>query len=143
MPKLQDLKFKQGTYLAFVLDDECRASLIAQFQPKHPHLVCHHVTVLFNLTERGLQELQARVVSEPVLKVIGYTNTAELDVLSVTLDGQAERVKSVGGYYHVTHSIEAGVKPVRSNGVLEARGGKPQTSCDPLKLTGEFKLEPR
>lgn len=125
-------------YLAFVLDEATQRGLKALFPPKHSKVVCHHVTIAFNICEIDLEMVLAD--SDPDIRITGYGEVDGVEAFSVTYNGFKNRLD--GKRYHITHSIEPPRKPVDSNLIQEFAPIKQRTleAYDLPKLGGCIKL---
>ena len=100
---LANLKFKPGTYLAFVLSDESRSKLLGLKPPQFGRVLCHHVTIQFAVTEKQLETFQAQYSkADPEVEVFGYSKFEHLECFSIRLGGAT--VRPGGGFFHITHS---------------------------------------
>lgn len=136
--KLDDLRFKPGTYLAFLLSEKSRADLLTRWPPLYPDVRCHHVTLEFNLTDEKLAFFMRALKGGADVQVVGYAKSDKLDLFAVTLNGQA--VRPDGGYYHITHSLVPPTKPKESNDLLTRLKGETDKFRGTWKLDGEVIL---
>lgn len=136
------LEFKPNSYLAFELSPTSRGHLIELYPPKYSKVVCHHVTVVFRPSESEFIEVMRKIGSlSPVVEAFGYTDDGSLECISVMVNDHVRR--PFNGFYHVTHSLNQGRKPVDSNKVLEARKGVPAQKFESaVLLKGTLKLLP-
>jgi hypothetical protein len=123
----------KSQYLAFELTEGARSALLNQFKPSYKRVVCHHITVEFNLTEEKLPRLQEDLTGAD-LEVIGYALGDGVEALVVRVNGSERRPD--GKVYHITLSLDEGHKPVESNGLV-AKGWQ---SCIPVGFEAELKL---
>jgi hypothetical protein len=102
-------------YLAFVLDDKSREHMISYLKPSFSKVICHHVTIEFNLTPKNVAELKERkeLDGEIEVAIYGIARGDGVDCLLAQVNG--ERDRRDGGFYHVTLSVEPPQKPVASN----------------------------
>lgn len=109
--KLEDLK---SHYLAFVLSEKGRAELLRLVKPAYPKVVCHHVTLKFD-TRTGLTKEETEMVGKPANVMLrGVIDDGKgVQALTVSFNGETERPD--GSFYHITHSLGEGRKPVESN----------------------------
>jgi len=140
--KLADLQYKSGTYLAFVLSEKTRSELIKKYPPSFSRVLCHHVTIIFNLTEEKLKQFQYDQERdddlEPIVRAVGICLGQGIEAFKVDVEGEDRRYD--GNFYHLTHSVEPPRKPVESNDLLKTR--PPTTSFNKkwIVLEGEFEL---
>jgi len=137
--KLSDLTYQPNVYLAFVLDDASRQQLLAAYPPDFSSVICHHVTIIYNLNEVNLEQVKPDLGT---VLVTGHISSDGVECFTATVGGKRTRVD--GGWYHVTSSVEPPKKPVDSNTLLASIGGKVSHSIDPpIELGGAFKFLPR
>jgi hypothetical protein len=135
-----NLEFVPGTYLAFKLSDKCRADLIGMFKPSFSKVVCHHVTIEFNLTREKLDtfnEQMSKAKKEPfgiVVNAIGIARGNGVEAIAVRINNKVDRAD--GSFYHVTLSLEPPHKPVESNTLRD----KISLIRGKILLDGEFVL---
>lgn len=136
--KLTDLNFVSGKYLAFELSSNSMQQLLKLVPASFPRVLCHHVTLAFPITETALEELKAKYPN-PLVTATGHAKGKNIECFTVAIDGEVNRLD--GSFYHVTHSLASGVKPVESNKLLQSKNGIPDLVFDrPLALEGHFKL---
>lgn len=125
-------------YLAFEITSGSRDALLNQFKPQFKHKVlCHHVTVQFNLTEENYERLVEELKGAD-LQVIGHQTGKGVECLVVAVNDNPKRPD--GKIYHITLSLASGHKPVESNTLLEQQGYQ---SCIPVGFDAELKLLPK
>lgn len=101
-------------YLAFVLSDAARTQLIQLIAPKYDRIICHHVTLRFDLSKGLSEKEQSWIGKEIDVYLTGILDDDKgVQCLPVTVDG--EQIRPDGSFYHVTHSLSADRKPVESN----------------------------
>jgi len=127
------MKFEKNHYLAFELTEKSRAHLLSVFQPKFTKVICHHVTIEFNLTEEKLAAFEDRV-GDSVVHAIGHAVGDGIECVAVSIGGRTDRAD--GSFYHVTLSLEPPHKPVESNKLQD----KVELIRGFVKLEGQFKL---
>jgi len=114
-------------YQALELDHGSRSKLAAQFPPKFPEFIGHHITLAFGVkSDQPLPDISG-------VRVVGYScDDAGIEALVVEVNGTTQRPD--GKTYHVTWSLdrEAGFKPVKSNELISSRGYEP---VDPINIT--------
>jgi excinuclease UvrABC nuclease subunit len=112
----------EAAYAAYVLTDAGRSLLLEKFPPKFPDTIAHHVTFEFGVPEGAEAPHEAKVT------VVGYAADESLEAVVVSVGG--ESIRSDGGTYHVTLSLDRskGRRPSDSNQVIEAKGW---TKIDP------------
>lgn len=114
-----NLEFVPGTYLAFKLSDKCRADLIQKFKPSFSKVVCHHVTIEFNLTKEKLDAFNEKMTKSNkvdfgnIVNAIGIARGDGIEAIAVAINNKRDRAD--GSFYHVTLSLESPHKPVESN----------------------------
>jgi hypothetical protein len=109
------MEFIPGTYLAFKLSEKSRAETLEMFPPRHSKVVCHHVTIEFNLTPEKLSKYGFSNTSR--VKVIGIGHREGVQALLISIDG--DTIREDGGFYHLTLSLEPPHKPVESNNITQ------------------------
>ena len=129
----------KNKYLAFVLDDESRTNLIRLFKPSFSKVICHHVTIEFNLDkykEDYFSHLLNHLLTGTPVKVnaIGAARGDGVECVAVSIDG--ERTRADGSFYHVTLCVEPPHKPVESNKLQD----KVELIRGFVPLTGSFQL---
>lgn len=105
-------KAKSG-YQAYTLTENARQMLMAQFDPKFPEFIGHHITI-----RMGAKSTDPLPFASSI-QVVGYAcNDAGIEALVVEVDGTTERAD--GKIYHITWSLDrdAGFKPVKSNDLV-------------------------
>lgn len=119
-------------YLAYVLDEASRATLLKHFPPKFPDVVAHHVTLQHPAPMPDVDPTER--VS---IKVIGYAEDDSLETLIVEIDGRVQRPD--GKVFHCTWSMDKakGRKAKESNDLIAGGGWKQVT---PVTVTGELKF---
>lgn len=121
----------RGGYQAFEISHESRSKLVAQFPPKFPEFIGHHITYKFGVkSDIPLPEASN-------FRVVGYAcNDAGLEALVVEVDGTT--VREDGKTYHITWSLdrEAGFKPVNSNDLVQ--GGYEKVPAINISATAKF-----
>ena len=134
------LEFKPGHYLAFELSDKSRANVLTLFQPRFSKVICHHVTIEFNLTKENFEKYKLMLKSNPVVTAYGYAKGDGVEALAVAIGNETDRAD--GSFYHVTLSLDPPHKPVESNKLKEkiVLISSIFRSIASLKLVGEFKL---
>ncbi len=134
------MKFDHGFY-AFVLDQSSYRALQIAHPPRYYKAFTHHVTVKFPvMTERQLNEAEGAVAGakhQVVVTGLIFDDTEQVECFTVAVNGQTKRLD--GGFYHLTHSIGEGKKPVASNRLLEILNGVPIVPLF-VPIKGEFKL---
>lgn len=102
-------------YTALVLTPESRTQLLERFAPKFARVICHHITLAFNVPEDT-------VLPEPgSVQIVGYAcDENGVEALVVALDGETDRPD--GSYYHITLSLGHGRKPKESNDLIVHSG---------------------
>jgi hypothetical protein len=127
------MKFVPGTYFAFKLSEKSRKKILELFPVAHSNVVCHHVTIEFNLTPEKLAKYNFSGDTE--VKVIGEGRAPGVQALLVSIDNQ--RFRADGGFYHLTLSLEPPHRPVESNKVTK---DQMQWLKGSFSLEGEFVL---
>ena len=124
----------KSQYLAFELTAAARSALLGQFKPSFKKVMCHHITVEFNLDEEKATRLQEELAGAD-LQVIGYQTGNGVDCLVVSVNDNPKRPD--GKTFHVTLSLADGHKPVESNALIQQQGYQ---SCIPVGFDAELKL---
>jgi hypothetical protein len=125
------------TYLAFVLDDRSRALLLERLPPRFSNVIAHHVTLIYPKTEGEKAKMRRMYIQlldqECDVEVYREYVGEHIHAAGVIFNGAT--TKMLGGFYHVTMSLENPAKPVDSNKLKEF------TTLDkPFKLTGTLQL---
>jgi hypothetical protein len=98
-------------YSCYLLSEKSRNLLLEKFPPKYKKVLCHHITVVFNVP------MDAPLPKEATsIKIIGYIDSGDgLECFLTNVDG--ETIRPDGKIFHITHSLdsELGYKPVDSN----------------------------
>lgn len=116
--RINELNVKpQKGYNGYLLPVGERSKLLAQFPPKYPDVIAHHITVKFPaMSNEPLPE-------GSTFRVIGYTDDGQgLECCIVEIDGTY--IRADNSIYHVTLSIDRskGYKPVDSNKIIKNIG---------------------
>ena len=82
------LTYKPGHYLAFVLSKESRDELIKLFPPSFERVICHHVTIAFNLDQALFDVIIKNISDAPKVIVTGYLIGQNLECFTVSINGQ-------------------------------------------------------
>lgn len=127
--------YKNGHYLAFVISERSRNELVSKFKPKFDRVICHHITLAFNLNESLFENIIEFMGNNPKVIVTGYICDEHLECFTATINGQS--VLAVNDqHYHITHSIEPPAKPVDSNKAIRE---KTPIFCN-IPITGSVEL---
>jgi hypothetical protein len=140
MMYIATLKFQKGSYLAFVLSDESRESLLEMFPPTFSKVICHHVTIIFGVTAGQLLKYQNAHKKDPRVYVTGYVIGEGVECLTVMIGEDTRRRFGDGGIYHITMSVEPPAKPVDSNKLLKDQDSTKVVFETPLEISGQFEL---
>lgn len=133
---MSKLTYKPGHYLAFVLSQESRADLIKLFPPSFGRVVCHHVTLAFNLDEGMFDAIMDSIGEHPKVVATGYMIGKNIECFTVDINGY-HRLLFNGQRYHITHSLQEPAKPVDSNKLI-ASGEAPRKLQ--AELSGKLEL---
>ena len=133
------------TYLAFVLDDSARDRLLSAAQPVFEKVIAHHVTIIFP-NNKPAEELMRAAFKDMLGKEIEVEvdrhfigEDALVQAVGVKVNGSA--VRPLGGYYHVTISLDSPAKPVDSNKLFDGRTANVSSlPIKPFRLTGSLQL---
>lgn len=125
------MKFVPGTYFAFKISKESRSNLLRLFATSFSKVVCHHVTIEFNLTPEKLNSYSFDENTK--VEVVGYARGDNIEALAVEINGESARRD--GSFYHVTLSLQSPAKPVDSNKLKNKVG-----LVRPVRLNGTFEL---
>lgn len=134
--------YRKGTYFAYVLDAVTRAKLLTSIPPAFEKTVCHHVTFCHGFSELHYERMISALKLEKSLDVraVGYSVFDDLEVVSVTVNGQSTR-HFTDSYYHITLSHGETRKAYHSNLELIKLEGVPQMMFEkPIILAGELQL---
>jgi hypothetical protein len=134
------LKFVPNHYLAFELSEKSRANLLALFTPRFSKVICHHVTIEFNLTKEKLEKFNRKLESDSSVSAYGYAFGDGIECVAVAVSDETDRED--GSFYHITMSLDAPHKPVESNTLKNkvVLISSMFRSIASIKLSGEFKL---
>lgn len=112
------MKKKHG-YVGWALPESDRSNLLAVFEPSHPDVVAHHVTLAFGVKE------DYPLPTETTGRVVGIADDAEMGIqaLVIEIGGTTER-STDGKTYHITWSLDydLGAKAMMSNTLLTQQG---------------------
>jgi hypothetical protein len=108
------LSYKSGCYLAFVLSKGSREDLIKLFPPTFEKVICHHVTIAFNLDEQMFDNIISTIGETPRVVATGFMIGKNIECFSIAIN-DINRSSINGQHYHITHSLESPAKPVDSN----------------------------
>lgn len=117
---------KPGSVIGWLLADEDREKLLAQFPPTYEKIVAHHVTLQTNAEREPLP---------PAVKaqIVGRTDDGKgVEAMVVAIDGSTDRHD--GSTYHITWSLGDGRRARESNDVLRDRGWDDLDHPIPIKL---------
>jgi hypothetical protein len=117
---------KPGTVIGWLLAQDDRERLLAQFKPTYEKVVAHHVTLR---TEAAGDPLPHEVRAQ----IVGRTDDeAGVEAMVVAIDGTTDRPD--GSTYHITWSLGDGRRARESNDVLKERGWEELDHPIPIKL---------
>lgn len=88
-------------YLAFVLDSKCREEILSLYPKRFKDIVCHHVTIAYDVKGGNIEALQDFINEDHELKLNGFVKADGIDLFLVLIDGHCKR-KFMGGFYHLT-----------------------------------------
>ena len=103
---------KRVSYSGVVLTDEAHENLIGHFQPKHPELIAHHLTIKMGPLEGKDRDFIGQKVK---LRVVSYSFDDKVEAVGVEqLGNQPESHNKIP---HITPSVDRskGGKPFHSN----------------------------
>ncbi len=120
-------------YLAFVLDEASRTEILNNIKPKYKVIVCHHVTVTYDLNEENIHLYED--LKNASLEVVGYQYGLGVDCVAVEVNGNRKRPD--GSIYHVTLSLKRGHRPEESNDILRNQGVQ---EFIPFPITGTLQF---
>lgn len=103
-----------SNYLAFVISESSRAKLLETFPPKYPRQICHHVTLKFDLSKGLTDEEKSFLDKKATVIVLGTVDDGN-GVQCLPVEFKGKTIRPDGSFYHITHSLEFGRKPVESN----------------------------
>lgn len=119
---------KPGTVIGWLLAEDDRKKLLAQFEPRYENTVARHVTLR---TEAASEPLPPPVTA----RMVGRTDDGKgVQAMVVAIDGSTDRPD--GSTYHITWSLAEGRRARESNDVLKERG------WDELDHPIDISLEP-
>jgi len=132
---------KKG-YIAFVLDDNTKARILAAFPPKFPDVYAHHVTIIFGNNEPSETMIEAYnlIFNIGNIKVVGYVRNDKIEALMVSINDTNLRLDDK--IYHLTLSLDKanGAKPVQSNELFITNQVYMMTNH--IQLTGKIEFIP-
>jgi hypothetical protein len=113
-----DLGEDDSFVIGWLLDDEQRRELLAQFPPSYGAVVARHVTLRANVPPGTPPP--AAVVAE----IVGEADDGlGVQALVVRIDGHTDRPD--GSTYHITWSLGPGRRARESNDVIRKLGWRP------------------
>ena len=126
----------KNKYLAFVLDAESREKLIRLFKPSFSKVICHHVTIEYNLDTHGIPGLFEKLLDgkQNRINAIGIARGDGVECVAISIDNNT--VRADGSFYHVTLCVEPPHKPVESNTLKD----KVELIRGIIYLTGHYEL---
>ena len=117
---------KPGSVIGWLLADEDREKLLAQFPPTYEKIVAHHVTLQTNAEREPLPPaVKAQIVGRTV-------DGKGVEAMVVAIDGSTDRHD--GSTYHITWSLGDGRRARESNDVLRDRGWDDLDHPIPIRL---------
>jgi len=139
---LKDLTYVNSRYLAFVLDDACKAHLLKVCPPNFEKVYCDHVTIALSPSEETFEKIKRRWNTEPDVEALLIVIGDDIEALVCTVDKDSQRLFAHDkGTYHVTMSLNPPRKPANSKELIsKSVGVKRIPFKDPIKLTGKFKF---
>jgi hypothetical protein len=132
------LTYQPGCYLAYVLSDETRAELLQLCPPSFDRVICHHVTIAFNLNEAMFNRLIEAIRQKPSVVATGFLRGNDVECFLVEVNGE-HTGELTGQRYHVTHSLRDPAKPVDSNKLIVASKGVPTKKLN-VQLSGTLQM---
>lgn len=100
-------------YTGWQLSKNEKQKLLERFPPKYDRVVAHHIT--HDLGNKPLPPKAGEAF------VVGHIARDGVEALVVMINRTTHRY-TLGGYYHITWSLDKGRKPVDSNVVLRRYG---------------------
>lgn len=114
-------------YTAYVLTNEAREVLQANFPPKYSKFIGHHVTINFGVPA------DAEVPEAAELKVVGRKDSGDgLEALVVSVNGETQRAD--GSTYHITWSLEPDKYSPKDSNALLKDGARNYTLSVPIYI---------
>lgn len=108
-------------YIAVALNEEFKATLVANYPFFYGREYCHHVTLSFG--DGSSEELERQMnffamTSKEVSVVVedNYNDGEGVECFTININGHTLRAD--GGRLHLTHSLADGRRPVESNAVV-------------------------
>lgn len=120
-------------YVGWSLPENERSKLLAQYPPRFPDVIGHHITLAFGVDDT------CPLPTETSGLVVGYaTDDVGLECLVVEIGG--DTLRPDGKTYHVTWSMDkaAGYKPVMSNDVIADFGVAPVSDPTEIRIVPRF-----
>jgi hypothetical protein len=117
---------KPGSVIGWLLAEDDREKLLAQFPPRYETVVAHHVTLQTNAEREPLP---------PAVKaqIVGRADDDKgVEAMVVAIDGTTDRHDE--STYHITWSLGDGRRARESNDVLRKRGWDELDDPIPIKL---------
>lgn len=125
------------TYLAYVLSPSSRERLLKIYPPKFSNVICHHITIDFNINPERLKTFKHLLDWTPEVITYGYACDDSLECLAVKVGQDKYRLDE--SFYHITLSLEPPRKPVHSNNLRDLI----KTTRRSIILDGSFQFLPK
>jgi len=98
-------------YSGWLLPNSERKRLLEIIHPKFDTIIAHHITYEFGITKKSILPSEMKGI------IVGEASNDVIQALVVEISGTINR--PVGGFYHITWSLEKGfAKPFDSNKLL-------------------------
>lgn len=125
-------------YLAFVLTEECRNTILSNF-PQHYEVVkCDHVTVVYDIKEGDIPALQHWVDVERIFTLEAFIEADGIDLFRVSMNGRRER--PMGGIFHLTYTRTHERQSADANKVFSGEIKHTYVQPVSMRLEGELRL---
>ena len=125
-------------YLAFVLSEECRNLILANFPQRHEVVKGDHVTVVYNIKEKDILPIQRWVDSERVFVLEAFIEADGIDLFRVSVNGRRER--PMGGIFHLTYTRTHERQSADANKVFSGEIKHTYVQPVSMRLEGELRL---
>lgn len=119
---------KRG-YVCWLVEAQSREALLAVVPPQYPTVVCHHVTIAFDVTP------DYPLPQPKIGYVVGEIMDKGVQAVVVEIDG--DTIRPDGDRYHITMSLDEGRFPEEARRLVR-RGWFPLSERIAVTLTPAF-----
>ncbi len=127
-------------YLAFVLDEETRKTILELYPQRFEVVRCDHITVAYSFTEADVPLLQDFVDRNHTMQLNCFIQADGIDLFRVLANGKISR--PLGGWFHLTYTRSESRESSDSNRVFSGEIKAEGMYSAGLKLGGTFQLVP-